>query len=203
MKAPRTLFLTALFALLWVGKSHAQYTDLLSLSDPPAFGPTVGGTNIFFSGTGSQTNSGIVVNGGINNGDFIYAPFSSLQDWSTNFTPGTSYFAIFMNTAATNPNVAMSLEFFDGAFDTIDVWEGFSGASPVNGYVNFTNIATAGTGIYSNVSGIQITWANPEAATINTTMSTIAVVPEPSTYALLALSGLAFGGYIIRRRRRA
>jgi hypothetical protein len=29
-----------------------------------------------------------------------------------------------------------------------------------------------------------------------------AVVPEPSTYALLALSGIAFGGYVIRRRRR-
>jgi hypothetical protein len=28
------------------------------------------------------------------------------------------------------------------------------------------------------------------------------VVPEPSTYALLALSGVAFGGYVIRRRRR-
>jgi hypothetical protein len=30
----------------------------------------------------------------------------------------------------------------------------------------------------------------------------LAVVPEPSTYALLALSGIAFGGYMIRRRRR-
>jgi hypothetical protein len=29
------------------------------------------------------------------------------------------------------------------------------------------------------------------------------LVPEPSTYALLALSGLAFGGYMVRRRRRA
>ncbi len=30
----------------------------------------------------------------------------------------------------------------------------------------------------------------------------VTVVPEPSTYALLALSGIAFGGYMIRRRRR-
>lgn len=30
----------------------------------------------------------------------------------------------------------------------------------------------------------------------------VTAVPEPSTYALLALSGIAFGGYMIRRRRR-
>lgn len=30
----------------------------------------------------------------------------------------------------------------------------------------------------------------------------VTAVPEPSTYALLALSGIAFGGYVIRRRRR-
>ena len=29
----------------------------------------------------------------------------------------------------------------------------------------------------------------------------VLAVPEPSTYALLALSGLAFGGYVMRRRR--
>jgi hypothetical protein len=202
MKSPRIFVLTALLALLLVGKSHAQYTDLLSLSDPAAFGPLVGGGGIFFSGTGSQGATGVVVNGAINNGDFIYAPFSSLQNWSALFTPG-SYFSIFMNTASPNPNVAMSLEFLDGDSATIDVWSGFSGAAAVNGYVDFDTLGTSGTGDYSIVSAIQITWANPEAATINTTMSTIAVVPEPSTYALLALSGLAFGGYIIRRRRRA
>jgi hypothetical protein len=32
-------------------------------------------------------------------------------------------------------------------------------------------------------------------------MSTVAVVPEPSTYALLSLAGAALGAYAIRRRR--
>lgn len=36
-----------------------------------------------------------------------------------------------------------------------------------------------------------------------TALESFTVVPEPSTYALLTLSGLAMGGYMIRRRRRA
>lgn len=40
---------------------------------------------------------------------------------------------------------------------------------------------------------------------VNATFTSLNVtaVPEPSTYALLALSGLALGGYAVRRRRRA
>jgi hypothetical protein len=30
----------------------------------------------------------------------------------------------------------------------------------------------------------------------------VEVVPEPSTYAMLALAGAGFAGYVIRRRRR-
>jgi hypothetical protein len=36
----------------------------------------------------------------------------------------------------------------------------------------------------------------------NMGINNLSVVPEPSTYALLALSAVAFGGYVARRRRR-
>lgn len=53
---------------------------------------------------------------------------------------------------------------------------------------NLTASTTAQYGSYSYNGGNQ--------------QITTAAVPEPSTYALLAMSGVAFGGYVIRRRRR-
>lgn len=54
---------------------------------------------------------------------------------------------------------------------------------------NFTFAASGGT--FS-----QLTSAS-------SSLNTWTVVPEPSTYALFCLAGLALGGYVIRRRRRA
>ena len=201
MKTPRLLGIATLIAFALLGKAQAQYTDLLSLSDPPAFGPLTGGAGFFSDGVATQGATGIVVNGAIANGQIILAPIATSQDWTGFATPG-NYFSIFMITASPNPNAGMSLEFLDSSDGQIDVWTGFSGDSAVNGYVDFDTLGTPGTGDYSDVAKVIITWGADDPS-IDTTMTKIAVVPEPSTYALLALSGLAFGGYIIRRRRRA
>jgi len=202
MKTPRTLAIATFVLVALLGRAHAQYTDLLSLSDPPAFGPLTGGAGFFSDGVATQGATGIVVNGAIANGQIILAPIATSQDWTAFATPG-NYFSIFMITAAPNPNAGISLEFLDSGDATIDVWTGFSGDSAVNGYVDIDTLGNPGTGDYSDVAKVIITWGTSGPETIDTTMTKIAVVPEPSTYALLALSGLAFGGYIIRRRRRA
>jgi hypothetical protein len=178
--------------------ANAQ-TDLLSLSDPAAFGGVVATT---FSGLGAQTSSGFVYNGTVNFGDNVFGQLASAQDWSSQVGPGI-VFTLFMSVSGTNPDIPFSLEFFDSAFASIDIWEGTTVGLTATPVYNNLSIVTPGSGNYSDVGSFVLTWNGGGAETLNSTVSNIAVVPEPSTYALLALSGLALGGYAMRRRRRA
>jgi len=56
------------------------------------------------------------------------------------------------------------------------------------------------SGNFSAVNAIGL--ASRQSATFNSATGFITVVPEPSTCAM-ALAGLACGGYLVRRRRRA
>jgi len=193
----------AILSLVVIQQSRAQYTDLLSLSDTasPLSSPSF--TFAAPATTGSQTASGLVVNGSVVSGDNIYLTLSAPQNWSSyNFGAGPNVLSLFMNTSAPNPDISITLELLDGVGNVIDKWSGDTGTSAFSGYLDLA-ISDGGTADYSDVGSYFINFNNFSAASINTTMSQIAVVPEPSTYALLALSGLAFGGYVIRRRRRA
>ena len=178
-------------------------TDLLSLSSPQSFGPLVSPS--FSTGVGSQTGSGFVYNGSVNLGDNVYGEFvSSPQNWSSQITGG-NVFSLLMSVSGTNPDIPFSIEFFEsgGNQDSIAIWEGLTvGLTSTLTYNNLSLLST-GTGDYSSVGSFTFTWNPGSAESINSTISTVAVVPEPSTYALLALSGLALGGYAMRRRRRA
>jgi hypothetical protein len=201
MSKPRLILITVV-SLLGTYPALAQ-TDLLSLSSPPAFGPLVGSS--FSTLVGSQTVSGYVYNGGVSLGDNVYGDFvSSPQNWSLEITGG-NVFSLFMSVSGTNPDIPFSIEFFEsgGSQDTIAIWEGTTvGLTSTPTYNSLSLLSTA-TGDYSSVGSFIFTWNPGSTESINSTISTVAVVPEPSTYALLALSGLAFGGYVIRRRRRA
>jgi hypothetical protein len=54
-------------------------------------------------------------------------------------------------------------------------------------------------GVLSDVVASQITWGGSGTASVR--VEAVATVPEPSTYALLGLAGLALAGYAVRRRR--
>jgi len=63
------------------------------------------------------------------------------------------------------------------------------------------NNYTAGNNI-SGLNGVQFFSVN-QGADQNMGINNLSVVPEPSTYALLALSAAGFGAHVIRRRRRS
>ena len=93
-------------------------------------------------------------------------------------------------------------------------WDFLTGGSndPVNIFVNpigdlstNTSYATATWGLLepTNLAAVNLRQGNTSnAPTAVFDSITVQVVPEPSTYAMLALAGVGFAGYVIRRRRR-
>lgn len=113
-------------------------------------------------------------------------------------------FALNMSSSGTNPNTSFSLDLIDSTFTSIATYGGTTtGLTGTLSLVNLT-LDAVGSGAYNDVIALGFTWdgsmSSPNTITVE---SVYAVVPEPSTYALLALGGLALSGYAMRRRRRA
>jgi len=102
--------------------------------------------------------------------------------------------------------------FNNGTFATNDVAGAWSGATEYGvvsafGHAiasqNFLSPADGGT---KALSFSATTYALTSSDVLKGNLAsanTVTMVPEPSTYALLAMSGIGMAGYVIRRRRRA
>jgi hypothetical protein len=180
MNRPRLWVLAGLISTTFLVPAHSEeHADLLSLSDPPAFGPVAGGSaeppsGIWFSAVGSQESTGIVVNGTVDSGDNIFVPILSPQNWSSYIVPGNR-FALFVTTMAPNPDAAISIEFLDSNWETIGVWSGSTGSHAPSGYVALDPISVDGTGDYSDVAYMYITWENAQPENVNLTISKLAI----------------------------
>jgi len=180
--------LCASFVLL--SQASAQYINLGSLGTSN-FTPDDGSTAAF-----SQTSTTLDFSAA-SLGDQVFGNYTpTVTDWST-----FSDFGIRMTITGTNPDLPFTVSFFDNNF-IANVYTGFTTglSSGVSGVAPLTLVSSGAN--LGNVIGFQLGWDGAASGAINVSMSDVAAVPEPSTYVLLTLGGLALGGYIFRRRLR-
>lgn len=192
MQATKKTILSLVFAVAAISSSLAQ-VDLVSLGSATF---TVDGSAT--TAAYSQTGSGLVFNGTYALGDTLGGTFAA-QNWSN---PTYTTFGVVMSLTGINPDLPFSVQFYDSSFAVVNTYSGTTTGALSSTFQPLT-LAIPGTGVLSDVAGIQFTWDGGGA--VNATAEKIAaqVIPEPSTYALLALGALALGGYAVRRRRRA
>lgn len=156
----------------------------------------------------SQTASGLVFSPTITFADTLGGSFASTYNWSTSTynpfaTPPANWF-VKMSISGANPNLPFTLNLINTVVGTLVNFDGDTSALS-GGYVPLT-LSTTDPGVAAALSAIdmaQFTWNNGAAGNVTLAGVAVSPVPEPTTYALLALCGLAFGGYAIRRRQRA
>jgi len=170
----------------------SQALDLLTLG---ANGFTINGGSTDVNYTQSATE--LTWTGSQTLGDAVFGGTVSTFDWSA-----VPQFGIRMTLTGTNPDLSFSLQLYDTSFNQA-LYEGSTtGLSiGIESEVPLTfSISDPGFSL-ATISGVGVQWN--DGGTVTGSMAAITSVPEPSTYALLALSGFALGGYAMRRRRRA
>jgi hypothetical protein len=184
----KQLLTTAILTTTLATSAFAQI-DLVSLGSS-TFTVDPGATTASYT----QSGSGIIFNGTYALGDTLGGTFAT-QDWSN---PAYTEFGVTMTLTGSNPNLPFSVQFYDAAFNVINTYGGTT-VPLVAGSPTYTPLSLniPGTGILTSVAGVQFTLDGGGA--INTTVETVSAVPEPSTYALLVLGGLALSAYRLRR----
>ena len=114
-------------------------------------------------------------------------------NWMIN--DGGSDFSSGLTWKGGSPGTTLAFSFTRGSGNVYSI-NLVQGAESYNGN-NYTS--TSGT---MSIDSVQF-YTSAQGGGENVGFNNLSVVPEPSTYALLAMSAMGLGGYVIRRRRRS
>lgn len=174
------------------------------------------------AGVVNSTSVGVLINldSGTSWSDIVNIAPGTVFTVGSQFTINTTSFTVF------GRNTATSLGSISGAVSNFTFTGGMSAGDQFAMLIfpNATqaNSVSAGTALKLFRMDSPLAWTLPandtsgstfqfggatpaytQVPNTSTALQSFTVVPEPSTYALLALSGVALGGYAVRRRRRA
>jgi len=151
-----------------------------------------------------QSSTNLTLNPPITLGDTLGGVFSTAANWSAYSNTNTYAFGLFMSAPGASPGIGFTVEFYNGALDAIvNSYQGVAsglGTNPAFPTFIALDLSLAGTGDLSSIGGLQFTWDNAGTGTVVVDSVGVAVVPEPSTWAMLTLSVALLGGLALRRR---
>jgi len=183
----KTILLSAIAAFALTFNVSASLVTLTDFGTT-AFTVEESLTNVDFSQTSSTSSITSGDAGGI---------FAGLVTTPFNLSSSDPIVLVF-SYSGTNRNTPFELVFFTPTFTQIGTYSGVTTAAAVPSTPTSLALSTSNTFSNSSVGAIQLTF-NGEGSSINYTLHSVSV-PEPSTYALLALGGLAL--FFVARRRK-
>lgn len=189
--------LLALLTLSFAAAPALAQTNTLAALGTDNFTVDGGATTAAYS----QTATTLTLVSPFTLGDTLGGVFSSTYDWSAYSNTNNFTFGLYMSTAGASPGIPFNVELFNAALDVIATYSGdAAGLGASSTFIPMSFQVGGGSGDLSSIGGMQFTWNGGGTGTVVVDSIAVAVVPEPTTWAMLAFGAALFGGLALRRR---
>lgn len=197
MKKAPVVLLTLLTLSLAAVPAFAQ-TNTLAALGTDSFTVDEGSTTAAYS----QTATTLTLVSPFTLGDTLGGVFSSTYDWSAYSNTNNFTFGLYMSAAGASPGIPFNVELFNAALDAIvATYSGdATGLGASSTFIPMSFQVGGGSGNLSSIGGMQFTWNGGGTGTVVVDSIAVSVVPEPTTWAMLAFGAALFGGLALRRR---